>query len=719
MNFTTLQKLIYPGLFTACLLFHFQSGFGQEKENLKVFDRWIGWTDSKDMLVHHLNKQAFDLLDARDEEIAALKTKSDWIKRQEKVNDILQKVVGEFPAKTPLNAKVTGVVKKDGYRIEKVVFESMPGFYVTGALFIPERRKGKTPAILFTSGHTMEAFRYDSYQTIILNLVSKGFIVFAIDPLGQGERIQHYDEEKNGSVVGGMTREHSYLANQCLLSGSTVARYFIWDGIRAIDYLLTRREVDPSRLGITGQSGGGTQAAYIFAFDKRIKAGAPVNFITGFRRLLESIGPQDGEQNFYHGILNGITHADLLEVRAPNPALICAGTRDFFSIQGARETYAEVKNAYAAFDAGANVGIVEDDWAHGFTPVLREGIYAFFQKNLDFPGNPKDEKVTLLKPEELRVTSTGQVATSFDHPENVSSINKKETEKLLDRLETARKNVGPHLTKVRSEAKRLSGYAAPTGEVKSVFRGRYPRDGYSVEMYALQGEGNYVIPLLLFVPRGEKKFSGIVYIHPKGKIADAEAGGKIEELVRKGFVVAAPDLIGTGETQGTDATNVAMLIGRSITGVQAGDISRVVSFLKTRKEVDAGSISAIAFDEMCPVLLHAAVFDKSISGITLVGSPLSYKSMAVNPFYDMSFFDNAVAGALTAYDLPDLIGCLAPRRAALVDLKDQVGKPAPGAFVREELSFPTAVYANEKAQDNLKILPATDDVASLVEWTVE
>ena len=112
---------------------------------------------------------------------------------------------------------------------------------------------------------------------------------------------------------------------------------------------MTRKEVDPARLGVTGQSGGGTQSSYIFAFDDRIKAGAPVNYITGFRRLLESIGPQDAEQNFYHGVLNGMTHADFLEVRAPNPALICAGTRDFFSIQGARETYAEVRNAYKAF----------------------------------------------------------------------------------------------------------------------------------------------------------------------------------------------------------------------------------------------------------------------------------------------------------------------------------------------------------------------------------
>ena len=136
----------------------------------------------------------------------------------------------------------------------------------------------------------------------------------AIDPISQGERIQLYDPDKKISLLGAgaITREHSYLGTQTLISGTSIARYFIWDGIRGIDYLLTRDEVDPQRLGVTGQSGGGTQAAYLYAFDERIKAGAIVNYITGFRRLLESIGPQDAEQNFYHGVLKGITHADLL-----------------------------------------------------------------------------------------------------------------------------------------------------------------------------------------------------------------------------------------------------------------------------------------------------------------------------------------------------------------------------------------------------------------------
>ena len=198
---------------------------------------------------------------------------------------------------------------------------------------------------MFCSGHDAKAFRSTTYQTIILNLVRKGFIVLAFDPVGQGERLQYLAED-GASNIGGPTHEHSYPGAQYALAGTSIANTMIWDGIRSVDYLLTRPEVDPHRIGITGRSGGGTQAAYIAAMDPRILAAAPENYITNFKRLLEMIGPQDAEQNFFQGLAHGIDHADLLAVRAPKPTLLITTTRDFFSIQGARETYAELQSLY-------------------------------------------------------------------------------------------------------------------------------------------------------------------------------------------------------------------------------------------------------------------------------------------------------------------------------------------------------------------------------------
>jgi len=719
-------NLKYIFIYLTLILLNVSFVFAQE-ENLNVLDRWIEWSDSDNMLIHHLNKQAFGYLDIRNEEIANLKTKADWLKRQNKVKEILMKIIGPFPEKTPLRPRVTGVIRKDGYKIEKIIYESMPKFYVTACLFIPDGIYGKTPVVVYVSGHSDIAFRSEPYQILIHNLARKGFIVFAIDPVGQGERLQYYDPEQQKSSVGGPTSEHSYVGNQCFLSGISVAKYFIWDIIRGIDYLLTRDEVDPERIGITGRSGGGTQTTYAAAFDERIKAAAPECYVTTAQRLYESIGAQDAEQNFYHAISNGIALQDLIEVRAPKHTMLVTTTRDFFSIQGARETYNEAMNIYKAFGKKENLRMVEDDNIHASTRKNREAVYAYFQETLGLPGNPVEENVEILQPEELYVTTTGQLSTSLQG-ETVFSINKKETEKLSGKLEVSRKNIRKHITAVKQKAKELSGYMTPYDECESVFRGRYQRDGYSVEMYALNGEGDYVIPLLLMVPdKIKKRVPTVIYIHPEGKAAEASAGGGIEVLVKKGFIVAVPDVIGIGETKGKPNNSgnpgySALLIGRSIVGIQAGDIVRITNMLKSRSDVIADRIGAVAFDEMCPALLHAAAFEPSINSISLIGSPISYREIVTNKLYNYSrTFKWAVAGALTGYDLPDLVGCVAPRKVILFELKDHIKERASSELINKELDFPRSVYNSKNASENLKVLDYDSyyDFDSVLDWWIK
>jgi len=690
-----------------------------QEENLNVMERWIEWSDGRNMLIHHLNDKAFAMLDIRDKEIAGLKTEEDWINRQKKVKKTLMKIVGPFPDKTPLNAKVTGVDKKEGYKIEKIIYESIPGFCVTGCLFIPDAPRGKKPAILNVIGHTDIAFRSEGYQKMILHLVQKGFIVFAIDPISQGERSQYYDNDKKKSVIGMSVPEHSYFGNQCLINGVSSGRYFIWDGIRGIDYLISRKEVDPERIGVTGISGGGTLTAYISAFDERVKASAPTCYITGFRRLLESIGSQDAEQNIFHAVKNGITHADFILARAPKPTLMVTTTRDFFSIQGARETYNEVLEAYKAFGKGEDLSMVEDDDGHALTAKNNTATCAFFQKYLNMPGDPSPGEINILNPGELTVTTTGQIS-SHSGGETVFSINARETMKLVDKINDSRKNPEKHLAEVLTKAKELSGYTAYQAKAEPVFRGRYKRDGYSVEMYALQGQGNCIIPLLLFVPETGSNFASVIYLHPQGKITDAAPGGRIEQLVKKGYLVAAADVLGTGEVAPDNSFwgagyFISTLTGISLPGIQAGDVGIVVDFLKSRKDIDQERIGAMAFDEMCPSLLHAAAFNKSLSCISLIGSLVSYRSAVLNQFYEGGFVKNFVPGALSAYDLPDLIGCVAPRRIVLVELKDQMKQIAAKELVDEELKFPLTVYSQQNAANNIVIMPHTEDISSIAD----
>ena len=683
----------------ALLLFLFPCT-ASAQESLLVTERWLGHANLENALYDHLAAEAEALLDARAARIASLRNAEDWKARQSDIGETLERIVGSFPAKTPLNARVMNVVEKADYRIENLVFESRPAFYVTASLFIPNGLSAPAPAIVYTSGHYPDGYHGEVYRSVCANLASKGFVVLAFDPLGQGERIQYYDSSTGGSRVGIGVPEHSYAGAQAFVAGSSIAHYFAWDGIRAVDYLLTRAEVDPKRIGITGHSGGGTQAALVAALDERIYASAVQNYITSQRRLFESIGPQDAEQNLYHGIANGIEHADLLTVRAPRPALIVSTTDDFFSIQGARETFEEVSRAYEAL--GGSIRMVVDTAPHDVTKRNREAIYAFFQEVLSNPGSSEDRAVPELSAEDTRVTPTGQVASSLGGV-TVSDLVRREAERL------------PAFDGNRPQAaRRLSGYRDPESVGEPVFTGRIERNGYAVEKYFLEGERDYVIPYLLMVPEGSGPFPAVVYLHPDGKAAVGDS------LVRAGLVVLAPDLIGTGETglgaiegnvyhlpMGDAAFNVwfaGVQVGRSIVGVRAGDLVRLARVLERREDVL--DVSGVAEGAMGPVLLHAAAFEPAISRAVLLRPLVSYASFATSPFYRPEFIHATVPGALTAYDLPDLAASLAPRPLAIVGAVDAWGEPVSNMT----RAFEAAVKAYEAQSHGLRIVTSGDSV---------
>lgn len=665
-------------------------------------NQWLQYTDAKNALYHHFSKEAFDHLKKRQQNVAQIETPEEWKQRQEWIRRSLHEVVGSFPAKTPLNARVMRTITRNDYRVEHVIFESQPGFYVTSSLYVPGalRKKQKAPAIIYCSGHAAEGYRSDVYQHVILNLVKKGFIVFAFDPVGQGERLEYFDPSTNKSRAGGPTSEHSYPGSQAFITGSSQANYMIWDGIRAVDYLLTRREVDASRIGITGRSGGGTQSAYIAAFDDRIHAAAPENYITNFTRLLESIGPQDAEQNFAGAISQGLDHGDLLIVRAPKPALMITTTRDMFSIHGARETAAEVARVYESFGTKSAFGMVEDDAPHASTKKNRESMYAFFQEHLKNPGLAADEQIAALTKNELQVTEKGQVSTSLGG-ETVYSLNLRSMEALIDKKRAV------DYTAVADEARKLSGFREPPDVSKRVFTGRIQRDGYTIEKYFVAGEGDYVIPYLVFTPSTVPE-KIVLYLHPAGKSAEAAPGGEIEWFVKNGMSVVAPDLPGVGEMSQGDFRGDAfiggvshniwyssLLIGRSMAGLHAGDIIRVIKSLEFGSQTQ---VYGVARKEMTSALLHAATFYDRIQRIALVEPLTSYRSFVSGRYYHSPFIMGAVAGSLPAYDLPDLAAGLAPRGLLVVNPRNGADEEINDRQAEEEYGIVRNAYGKKSAE---------------------
>jgi dienelactone hydrolase len=672
-----------------------------QQEDLRVLNGpggpYMEYVDAPNALYRHLQREVEGHMEARAGVLAALRTEGDWAARRTRVRETLREVMGPFPERTPLNARVTRTLERDGYRVEMVVYESHPGYPVTAALFLPQRREGRAPAILYLSGHSVDGFRSEGYQRVMLNLVRKGFVVMAIDPVAQGERLEYTTPAGDPDQELSNTRGHSYVGAQLNLVGGSMAALMTWDGMRALDYLVSRPEVDPDRLGVTGRSGGGTQTAYLAAVDERVAAAAIENYVTSVRRLWETRGPQDAEQHFPRGIARGLDHGDLLVARVPKPTLLVTTTRDIFSIQGARETYAESKPAFVALGAAGHLRMVEDDAAHESTLANRESLYAFFQEALQLPGNARDEAVETFPPEEVRAVRTGQTVSSL-HPVTTFDIARQGAEALR-----AGRAAGVDPVRAVEAARRLSGYRDPGAPGEAIFMGGHRRDGYRIEKYILAGEGGYPIPFLLLLPEGVERPRVVLYLDPAGKVSGAARAGEMEWLAQQGYAVAAPDLLGVGEmgpgawagdsydfgSRGKAPLGLwfgALSAGRSIVGVQAADVVRLVRHLAARPDLWGEAPRAIARGELGSVLLHAAAFEPRISGVALIGTLRSFDELATTRHYDPRFIAGGVGGMLAEYDLPDLAAALAPRPLLVLNPVDAAGKPVGAEVpVREPL----------------------------------
>src|SRR5579864_5660286 len=349
------------------------------------------------MLPDYMEREAQTLISGRQHSLD-VSTPEALARRRAYVRERILHEIGGLPDRTPLNAHTVDTLQRDGYRIEKVIFESQPHFYVTANLYLPKTGRPPYPAVLYPLGHELGAKSHNAWQQMLASLAKKGYVALAWDPIGQGERIQIYDEDFEDSKVRASTTEHTVQGIQCLLIGDHVARYTIWDGIRALDYLLSRPEVDPKRVACTGNSGGGTHTTYLSALDDRIQVAAPSCYISSWRQMLHTLGPQDAEQVFPYWIRDGLDYPDFIYAFAPKPFLILSAIRDFFPIDGAREAFEEAKHVYSRIGAEGKLAMFEADDGHGYTYPRRMAAYPWFARWLkgaeDHEPEPKVDIAT-------------------------------------------------------------------------------------------------------------------------------------------------------------------------------------------------------------------------------------------------------------------------------------------------------------------------------------
>lgn len=372
-----------------------------------------------------LHKQLLDLADLQQQtrraHFAGVSSKADLDALQVSLRAKFLRLIGGLPKSQAVPpVKLLGEIEADDYVVTKLAFESSPGYFVSSLLYKPKEIKRRLPGIISPCGHSAVGKAADTYQILHINLVKRGFIVLTYDPVGQGERSQFWDADKGRSRFNLVCGEHAVLGNPLYLLGTSLARYRIQDGIRAIDYLTSLPDVDAERIGCVGNSGGGTLTAYISALDPRVKAAAIGCYITTLPRRMgnriETDPDADPEQDIADFVKEGIDHAGLLALRAPRPTLVASAQFDFFPIEGARDSFAEAKHFYKGAGASERLAMVEAPEKHGLSLPLRRAIYAFFDRWLSERTSQMESKEITVKPrpaKDLFVCADGQVNLTF------------------------------------------------------------------------------------------------------------------------------------------------------------------------------------------------------------------------------------------------------------------------------------------------------------------
>lgn len=368
--------------------------------------------DTRDQLkeyAQNLSQAAFDRNYAKMDDI---KTIPQLLERQKYARENFLKGIGGLPKYSgPPSAKITAINHFDGYRVENILFESRPAVYVSANMYIPDDTASPSAAVHFVCGHHAQGKHVDEYQIVCQYFVRAGFVVFAQDPFGQGERFGYHDAENNRQIIGCSVPEHDHVGFQIMPFDHSLARYFLHDITRGHDYLETRPEVDKNKIAITGNSGGGTQSSMAMLGDSRLAAAAPATFIMSRESYMYTGQAQDREQ-IWHGFTEyGLDHEDIIAVMAPKPVLILAVQHDFFPIEGVTATFARVHRFWDLTDSGEKLQLFVDDCDHHYTREMAKAAARFFAKHLLEKESVSfdDDKIRPVDEKLLWCTKSGQI----------------------------------------------------------------------------------------------------------------------------------------------------------------------------------------------------------------------------------------------------------------------------------------------------------------------
>ncbi|NOU96809.1 hypothetical protein GC093_26835 [Paenibacillus sp. LMG 31456] len=593
--------------------------------------------------------------------------------RQQEIREGIESCIGGMPSSsTPMNPVITGTVIGNGFRVEKIIFEPRPQVYATGNLYLPDGMSEPRGAVLLLCGHREQAKHCDEYQTACHYLVNSGLIVMSLDPLGQGERFGFYDPATKEAPMTSVT-EHENVGRQCMPVGDSLARYMLHDAVRAIDYLCTRPEVDPLKIGVTGHSGGGTQTALVMMYDQRIAAAAPGGFIMNRPYFLMTGKAQDAEQKWAGFSALGFDHEDILLAMAPRAVRVLATTYDSVPIEAPRHNVSVNRRFWEMYGQGDALDIFEDENVHRFSVPLARAAAEFFAKHLlgctEAP-KVKDSDIKLIPAEQLKCTISGQVVGEYPdakntHRENIDRL--VEYEQLRKGLpEAERKSKAIEWLRSRVIGNRqeceLNPRPSGGGEINDLWIIRniwWSQPG--LLNHCLQFVDSKLwgqkLPVTIAVWDGG---SSQLEVHSKWIEKTCAAGRIAMVLNPTGIGPLLPHL-----NSPTDKpfkrfgimdrhTDELMWLDDSMAAVRTYDVLRAIELASTLKTIDASDIKLYGSGRYGIYAELAALLDDRVKHIQLENRMNSIGEWIREPFYDetdsLSFI---IPGMLRYMDIPD------------------------------------------------------------------
>jgi len=621
-----------------------------------------------------------------DEKRSSLRSKEDAEGYLQDVRLKIQQCFGPWPEKTPLNARITGVVKRDAYNIEKLIFESRPGFPVTSNLYVPRKIKKPMPGVIGVCGHSSNGKASAPYQSFAQGLALKGYITLLFDPPGQGERLQYISSDlKPRHGIGVL--EHLYAGNQMILSDDFLCKWFAWDGIRALDYLLTRREVNPEFIGVTGNSGGGTQTTWLCGVEPRFTMAAPSCFVTTFCHNMENELPADSEQYPPRAIALGLDHSDFIAAMAPKPVILLGQEKDYFDARGLEESFAGLKRLYSLLGAEKNIQLFIGPDYHGYSKLNREAMYEWFNGVTKISDSEIEPALNIEEDKTLQCTPNGQTGES--NPRTIFSYTSQNAAEFRNKRGSIS---GEELKKALSQTLKMPSWTGipyfrilrpkPDRLYPKKYAGTYiveTEPGIGIIVYRLDND-----PLLSRPPRGLKR--ALFYISNLSADDELRNDAFIRDLINAetNSAIFACDVRGTGESKpntcnddflapyGNDYfyAGYSTMLDYPYPGQKTYDVLRIVNWIKSFGHTEI-HLAAKGWGTIPATF--ASILSDNVTQISLKNALTSYKDIAENEDYNWPL-STLVPGIIKSFDLPDCYRTLEAKQLRLIETLDHNGK---------------------------------------------